>query len=73
MGEIVDLESYRKKLQRKSARAPGAGSRRTPDRDHADDDPPGPRHNRREPRRGETGNAGPGGNAKVEPSGPESD
>ncbi len=81
MGEIVDLESYRKKIQRKSPRAPGAGSRRTPDGapdgapggDRARDESPGPRRNRREPRRGDSGKVAPGVNTKVEPSKPESD
>lgn len=73
MGEIVDLESYRKKIKRKSTRAPGAGSRRSPDSDRSGDDSPGPRPPRREPRRGETGKAGPGSNAKAEPSDTESD
>ena len=63
MGEIVDLESYRRRLKRKSARAQGGGNRRNPERAGPRGEASSPKG---KPRFGETGKAGPAGKAKVE-------
>ena len=63
MGEIVDLESYRRRLKRKNARAQSGGNRRNPDRAATRGEAASAKG---KPRFGETGKAGPAGKAKVE-------
>lgn len=41
MGEVVDLETYRKRLKRGAACGPGPGNRRSPDKESRDAKPPG--------------------------------
>lgn len=63
MGEIVDLESYRRRLKRKSTRSQSGGNRRNPERSAQRSEASSPKG---KPRFGETGKAGPAGKAKVE-------
>ena len=73
MGEIVDLEIYRKRLKRKGARAQGAGNRRNPDPPASRAEPSAPKAGSRKPRLGDSGKRGSSGNAKIEPSDPKPD
>ena len=76
MGEIIDLESYRRRLKRKGVRSRGGGNRRNPERAAPRNDVTGPKG---KPRFGESGKAGPAGPAgkarieKVESSDPTSE
>ena len=73
MGEIIDLDSYRKRVKRKAARAQGMGNRRNPDRASRRGEPASPTSDHRKPRFGESGKIGPAGNTKVEPDGSKSE
>lgn len=63
MGEIVDLESYRRRQRRKSARSQGAGNRRNPERAATRGEASGRKGN---PRFGDSGKSGSAGNAKID-------
>ena len=70
MGEIIDLESYRRRLKRKAARTHGSGNRRNPDQAGLRGDKP---RAGGEPRFNEKGKVGPAGNTKVESSDPDTE
>jgi len=70
MGEIIDLESYRRRLKRKAARALGSGNRRNPDQSGARGDKP---RSSGEPRFNDKGKVGPAGNMKIESSDPDTE
>ena len=80
MGEVVDLEKYRRRVKRRAARSPGAGNRRTPDQPVPHGTKSGPEGDARFGEKGKAGpgNVGPGkrgpaGNAKIEPSDPDTE
>lgn len=70
MGEIIDLESYRRRLKRKAARAQGSGNRRNPDLVLPRGDKPRPSG---DSRFNDKGKVGPAGNTKVESSDPDTE
>lgn len=69
MGEVVDLEIYRKRLKRKAARGQGPGNRRSPDRGPQCPKQPGAR----ESRSSNASQLEPSGKPKVESSDSKSD
>ena len=73
MGEIVDLEVYRKRRRRKASRPQGVGNRRNPDGAAPRPAKSSPRSGGPEPQFGETVPCGPMGTTKIENSDPKAD
>jgi hypothetical protein len=73
MGEVVDLEIYRKRLKRGAARGQGPGNRRSPDQDLQCTKPPSKKTGTRKPRSSESDQLAPPGKTKIESNDSKSD
>jgi hypothetical protein len=73
MGEVVDLEIYRKRSKRGAARGQGPGNRRSPDQGPQCAKPPGKKTGPQKPRSSKSDRLEPSGKAKIESNDSKSD
>ncbi len=65
MGEVIDLEIYRKRLKRGTARRGGPGNRRSPDHGPQCAKPPSKKAGTRKSRPGKSNQLEPSGSTKI--------